>query len=119
MNKEEYIEMKKSGQFTLPCFYQYYLDHLHEARNTKEKTWAEFEAAFPIWWEQKASGFAKHNAASKVQSHFGAKFGLVQVNPPIDPLAGMGGYGQQAAYQQATRDAQNAQNENRSNDRGI
>lgn len=52
MTKEDYIQMKAQGQFTLPFFYQYYVENIEKAKDKTVRSFQEFEAAFGPWFMQ-------------------------------------------------------------------
>lgn len=80
MTKEEYIAMKTAGQYSLPCFYQYYADHITEAQDSTLRTFEEFSAAFPAWWNQPTVGFSSGGIINRVQAYFDGKFGITRID---------------------------------------
>lgn len=95
MTKEEYTAMKQAGQLTLPCFYQYYADHIGEARNKTLLSFEEFGTAFPQFLD-KMHPVAKEGKVRGVMNYFDTKFGLTTLDHP----AGSAGEAVRAAYQQ-------------------
>lgn len=81
MTREEYIVMKQAGQLTLPCFYQYYSDHIHEARNQVPLSFEDFGIAFPQFMDKKHP-MGKESTVREVMEYFDIKFGLAVVDGP-------------------------------------
>lgn len=52
MTKEDYITMKEKGQFTLPFFYQYYVENIEKSQNRSVIPFGEFETFFAMWFQQ-------------------------------------------------------------------
>lgn len=77
MTRDEYIAMKQAGQLTLPCFYQYYVDNIEVARDNRLRSFEEFGAHFPGWFDNYP---LKDNSVRKVEAYFDGKFGLVKID---------------------------------------
>jgi len=73
MNKEQYLNYLKSGNFDIHIFYDYYKEH-----NKKEEYNFSIED-FNICFNQFASLRGVNNAIATVKQYYDIKFGIIEV----------------------------------------
>lgn len=79
MTKEEFIEMRKKGQYSLPFFYQYYTENIHKAKFDRVIPFDEFGTAFQFWWGHRHD---KESVIKLCEEYFSNKFGIIDITNP-------------------------------------
>lgn len=58
MNREQYVQMRKSGQYDLAWFYQYYLENKDKSKETYP--FEVFHQAFSMYFQMNGGGVLEY-----------------------------------------------------------